>query len=105
MLRRARRQFTLGGIGTLCYALATIASSYVIGWVTDDVNTPIATVPGSYQDELGCPGEWAPDCLRAWLQDPDGDGLFVFQTDAVPAGEYEAKVAVGLSWARTRGPA
>ncbi len=68
------------------------------GWVTDDVNSLIATAAGSFQDELGCPAEWSPDCLRSWLQDPDGDGLFVFQTDAIPAGTYEAKAAVGLSW-------
>ena len=75
------------------------------GWVTDDVNSIIATVPGSFQDEIGCPAEWSPDCLRSWLQDPDGDGNFVFQTDAIPAGDYEAKVAVGLSWDENYGEA
>ena len=39
-LRRARRPFTIGGIGTLLFALATVASSFVIGWVTDDVLLP-----------------------------------------------------------------
>lgn len=75
------------------------------GWVSDDAGTPIATVAGSFQDELGCPAEWSPDCLRTWLQDPDGDGTFVFQTDAIPAGDYEAKVAVGLSWDENYGEA
>ena len=75
------------------------------GWVTDDVNSLIATAPGSYQDEIGCPAEWSPDCLRSWLQDPDGDGIFVFQTDAIPAGAYEAKAAVGLSWDENYGAA
>lgn len=75
------------------------------GWATDDVSTPIATVAGSFQDELGCPAEWSPDCLRTWLQNPDGDGTFVFQTDAIPAGDYEAKVAVGLSWDENYGEA
>ena len=76
----------------------TFLFSTQTGWVTDDVNTPLATVAGSFQDELGCPAEWSPDCLRTWLQDPDGDGTFIFQTDAIPTGAYEAKVAVGLSW-------
>ena len=75
------------------------------GWITDDVNTPIATAAGSFQDELGCPAEWSPDCLRSWLQDPDGDGTFIFQTDAIPAGDYEAKAAVGLSWDENYGEA
>jgi len=75
------------------------------GWIADDVNNIIATAPGSYQDEIGCPAEWSPDCLRSWLQDPDGDGTFVLQTDAIPAGDYEAKAAVGLSWAENYGEA
>ncbi|HEX6386730.1 MAG TPA: pullulanase-type alpha-1,6-glucosidase, partial [Anaerolineae bacterium] len=76
----------------------TFFFDHVTGWVTDDVNSIIANVPGSFQDEIGCPGEWAPDCLRSWLQDPDGDGLYVFRTTSIPAGDYEAKVAIGESW-------
>ena len=41
-----------------------------------------------------------PDCLRSWLQDPDGDGLYTFTTTAIPAGSYEAKVAINESWDR-----
>jgi glycosidase len=67
-------------------------------WVTDRINSTIATVPGSFQDELGCSGDWQPDCLRSWLQDPDGDGVYTFSTDAIPAGSYEAKVAINESW-------
>jgi hypothetical protein len=33
-------------------------------WVTDNVNSIIVTAPGSYQSEIGCPGDWQPDCLR-----------------------------------------
>ena len=68
-------------------------------WVTSSAQGPIITAPGSFQSELGCPGDWAPDCMRSWLQDPDGDGTFTFSTDQIPAGNYEFKVAVGLSWA------
>jgi pullulanase-type alpha-1,6-glucosidase len=75
------------------------------GWVTEDVSSLIATVAGSFQDDIGCPAEWSPDCLRSWLQDPDGDGTFVFMTDAIPAGAYEAKVAVGQSWDENYGEA
>ncbi len=68
------------------------------GWVADNVNNLIANVPGDFQDEIGCPGDWQPDCLRSWLQDPDGDGTFIFQTVSIPTGSYEAKVAVNQSW-------
>ena len=67
-------------------------------WVSDSINSLIATVPGSFQDEIGCPGEWAPDCLRSMLQDPNGDGIYTFITAGIPAGEYEAKVALNRSW-------
>ena len=58
----------------------------------------IAVAPGSFQSELGCPGDWDPSCLRSWLQDPDGNGIYAFQTTALPAGSYEAKVAINEAW-------
>jgi pullulanase-type alpha-1,6-glucosidase len=67
-------------------------------WITDNHNKIIATVPGSFQSEIGCPGDWQPDCLRSWLQDPDGDGIYSFSTKAIPAGNYEGKVAHNESW-------
>jgi pullulanase-type alpha-1,6-glucosidase len=67
-------------------------------WVADDHNKVIAVAPGSFQSELGCPGDWQPDCLRSWLQDPDGDGIYTFATSSLPAGSYEVKVAIGESW-------
>jgi glycosidase len=67
-------------------------------WVTDNRNSVIATVPGNFQSELGCPGDWDPGCLRSWLQDPDGDGVYAFSTTALPAGSYEGKVAINESW-------
>ncbi len=67
-------------------------------WVADSVGDVIATAPGSYQSEIGCSDDWQPDCLRSWLQDPDGDGIYIFVTDAIPAGDYEVKVALNESW-------
>lgn len=67
-------------------------------WVSDNQNTRLISVPGSFQSELGCPGDWAPDCLRSLLQDPDGNGIYTFVTRALRAGSYEAKVAVDTSW-------
>src|SRR3954464_2964407 len=32
------------------------------------------------------------------MQDPDGDGVYTFKTQAVPAGKHEAKVALDESW-------
>jgi pullulanase-type alpha-1,6-glucosidase len=67
-------------------------------WVTDNVSSLIATVPGSFQDEIGCSGDWDPGCFRTWLQDIQGSGIYSFSTNAIPAGAYEAKVALNGSW-------
>ncbi len=67
-------------------------------WITDNQNSIIAVAPGSFQSELGCSGDWDPSCLRSWLQDPDSDGLYTFETTALPAGNYEGKVALNESW-------
>jgi hypothetical protein len=72
-------------------------------WITDSVNTEIAVVAGSFQSELGCSGDWQPWCLRSWLQDPDGDGIFVLETGRLPAGNYECKVAHDEDWAENYG--
>jgi pullulanase-type alpha-1,6-glucosidase len=63
-------------------------------WVTDNINSTIATVAGSFQSELGCPSDWSPDCLRSWLQDTDGDGIYTFETSALPLGDYQFHVAL-----------
>ncbi|WP_423219043.1 pullulanase-type alpha-1,6-glucosidase [Zhihengliuella halotolerans] len=66
--------------------------------VQSDADGPIVTLPGSLQDELGCESDWAPECLGTLMHDGDGDGVYEFTTDALPAGSYEVKVAHGLSW-------
>src|SRR3954465_8052248 len=70
----------------------------VTNWAADSVNARIVTAPGSYQSALGCSGDWQPDCLRSWLVDPDGDGVYTFETRAIPAGSYEAKAAIDRGW-------
>jgi hypothetical protein len=72
--------------------------SHETHWITDNHNSVIAVATGSFQSELGCPGDWQPDCLRSWLQDPDGDGIYTFTTRGLPAGNYEVKVAINESW-------
>ena len=71
--------------------------------MTSDAEGPILTAPGSFQSELGCSSDWKPDCMRPWLQDPDGDGTYTFTTSLIPAGDWEVKVAHGLSWSENYG--
>jgi hypothetical protein len=34
-------------------------------WITDNVNSEIATAVGNFQSALGCSGDWQPWCLRS----------------------------------------
>jgi hypothetical protein len=60
--------------------------------------TPVVVAPGSFQSELGCPGDWMPDCLDSQLFDGDLDGIFTYATSDLPEGAYEFKIALGLTW-------
>lgn len=71
-------------------------------WITDNHTSVIVTAAGSFQSELGCPGDWDPGCLRSWLEDPDGDGIYRFST-TLPPGGYETKAAIDESWTENYG--
>mgnify|MGYP003575310468 CR=1 FL=1 len=57
-------------------------------WITDDFNSPIVVAMGSFQTQLGCFEDNDATCLRSWLQDPDGDGVFGLLTGGLEAGTY-----------------
>ena len=66
-------------------------------WVTDNVNTPIVTLAGNLQSKLGCASDFQPDCLRSWLQDIDGDGIYTLSA-MLPDGNYETVVTINESF-------
>lgn len=72
-------------------------------FVTSSAQGPIITAPGSMQDELGCAADWDPACMAPWLIDPDGDGVYTWSSTRLPVGNYEMKVAHGLSWSENYG--
>lgn len=53
------------------------------------------SIPGSLNSEMGCAGDWAPDCDQAQMQLVDG--IWRLTVD-LPAGSYEYKVATEKSW-------
>ena len=72
-------------------------------WITDNVDSVIAVLAGSFQSELGCTGDFQPDCLRSWLEDTDGDGIYSLTTTVLPAGNYSTIVAINESFGETYG--
>jgi pullulanase len=67
-------------------------------WIADNRNALIVTAPGNYQQAIGCSDNWDPSCLRSWLKDPDGDGVYTMTLRSIPAGSYECKAAINESW-------
>lgn len=72
-------------------------------WITDNVTSVIGVLAGSFQSELGCASDFDAGCLRTWLQDLDGDGLYTFSSSALPAGSYGTVVALNESFAESYG--
>ncbi|MCP4360147.1 MAG: extracellular solute-binding protein [Chloroflexi bacterium] len=58
--------------------------------------TGMVNVPGSWQAAAGCEADWDPACEVTALTEGD-DGLFTGSFD-IPAGDYEAKVALDGAW-------
>jgi pullulanase-type alpha-1,6-glucosidase len=64
-------------------------------------HTPVpgtVALVGSLQSELGCPGDWQPECPQTRLQPVAGSPGVFRATFDVPAGAYEYKVALNNSW-------
>jgi len=70
---------------------------------TSTAEGPIVSFAGTFQNELGCTGEWDPTCLLVWPFDDDRDGVYEYTTTALPAGGYEGKLVHDLSWDESYG--
>ena len=55
------------------------------------------TIAGSLQSELGCPGDWQPDCAVTSLTFDAADGVWQ-GSFTLPAGSYEYKAALNGTW-------
>ncbi|MEA3510818.1 MAG: hypothetical protein U9R51_05225, partial [Actinomycetota bacterium] len=90
-LVKSRRTFSM------LVSVALVASALTIAVIpagADHTADPTSvTIVGSLQDELGCAGDWQPDCdLTHLVYDADDD---VWQsTFTVPAGDFEYKAAL-----------
>ena len=60
------------------------------------------TLVGDLQSELGCPGDWQPDCTTTDLTQVGGSTAYERVFD-VPAGTWQLKVAINHSWDESYG--
>jgi glycosidase len=59
--------------------------------------TTSVTIAGSFQQELGCPGDWQPECATPRLALEADDGVWQGTFD-LPAGNWEYKAALNGTW-------
>ncbi len=64
--------------------------------------TGMVNVPGSYQAQAGCPGDWQPECTVTAMTMGE-DGLYTSGPFSLTAGDYEVKVALDGSWTTNYG--
>src|SRR5687767_5044378 len=86
---------------------AGLAVSLVLTWVAsvgltraEAADTPApssVTVAGSLQSELGCSGDWQPECTATQLAFDAEDGVWQ-GTFVVPAGSWEYKAPLNGNW-------
>ncbi|PPK97372.1 pullulanase-type alpha-1,6-glucosidase [Kineococcus xinjiangensis] len=70
----------------------------------DHTGTPSSVaLVGTLQSELGCPGDWQPECTQSFLQPVAGSPGLYRATFDVPAGKYDFKVALNGSWSENYG--
>lgn len=80
--------------------VVAVASVALVGASAARAGAPGPTsviVAGSFQSELGCPGDWQPDCALTHL-DFDASAGNWQGAFAPPAGSYQSKVAIDDNW-------
>ena len=100
------RVFCVGSVRTragvrIAAGLACLAALFLGApgaWANHTPLPNTVTLVGSLQSELGCPGDWQPECPQTRLQPVAGSPGLFRATFAVPAGSYEYKVALNNSW-------
>ena len=93
----ARR--SLGIVLVLLMGLGSVLVGAPTAAVADHTSPPsVVALVGSLQSELGCPGDWQPECAQTRLAAVPGSPELWQMTFDVPAGTYSYKVALNNSW-------
>ena len=90
---RSRRSSVLALI-----VILSVSTSGLVGPVGPAIAEPTSvTIAGSFQSELGCPGDWMPECSVTDLTFDAEDAVWQATFD-LPAGSWEYKAALNGSW-------
>ena len=99
MTRSAKQRRWLAAIVTGALAASAAVVLPVLPAQADDRSFALV---GSLQSELGCPGDWQPDCGATELTATATPGVYAADF-TIPAGTWEYKVAVNDSWDESYG--
>ncbi|MEE2569973.1 alpha-amylase family glycosyl hydrolase [Pseudarthrobacter sp. J64] len=77
-------------------------STHLLSTVYASQQPQSVTVAGSLNSEMGCAGDWMPDCTQAFMT-LDQTDLVWKKTVDLPAGSYEFKAALNGSWTENYG--
>jgi len=86
-------------------AAAVLAVLLVLSPAAPASHTPeptSVTIAGSLQSELGCPGDWQPECVATQLTYDASDTVWQ-GSFAVPAGSWEYKAPLNGGWTENYG--
>lgn len=89
-------------------ALAALAATLLPSPSARADHAPVpdtVTLVGTLQSELGCPGDWQPECAATRLLPVAGEPDLFRATFDVPAGAFDYKVALDGSWDENYGAA
>jgi len=89
----------------LRFLLAFSAVAALVGpsvLASDTPDPASVTIAGSLQSELGCAGDWMPDCAATHLTYDGSDGIWQ-QVFTLPAGSYEYKAPLNDAWTENYG--
>ena len=84
-------------ISTAAAAALVVAGAVAIAAPASAADERTFAIVGNLQDELGCPGDWQPDCTATELTATSTAGVYAADFE-VPAGTYEYNVAVNDGW-------
>src|SRR5215207_11719339 len=88
-------------VARMAPGLACLAAWLVVAPGARADHTPVpgtVALVGTLQSELGCPGDWQPECPQTRLEPVAGSPGRFRATFDLPAGAYEYKVALNNSW-------
>ena len=78
------------------YLIAAAGAAMALAYAGPAQAQSAVSTPGSFNSEIGCPGDWQPDCAQAQLS-LEGDGNW-HGTYVLPVGSYEYKIAYDNTW-------